>query len=468
MRILLNGEGEPIPPQALPDELPISDRPPLAFLFGATETFPVEEYRLLGYTNFEVVCVGGAGGRGGASLTQLAWSLDKVKQGVPQNIWDLVVEQVSRDDYLEQSAMYNFYRDRYIKYSTGVPGYSDPSNNYFWAADATPPVRDKVYTDGSGHDSARRTDIVNSYAVKGTPLPSGWSGRAIDAVNSTNPTHQLTFTTLKNVKLTGTPTEIGGAGGGGGLHKVGGLLADLPDNVVVVVGGEGVDAEAGQTLQNGVITPALTDPQFATVGSPYYHYDLDQTPPLSADQRRIYEISNILTDYTVTYPDPHPSFPNPQKGGDGGSSSFGDMCKASGGEGGDPAYGWPGGVKTFLGFGGDGGAGNSLVPGGGGAGSSTSGAPGSDGTWDGTIGKGGGGGLSGRAGPVRASSPGGRGSYSFADPSRYGPRQAKSGIVPGGGGGALVIPGPPAQYYGSDALGSSPKGAVYLRITKVD
>jgi hypothetical protein len=452
-RIRLSGEGLPIPVSALPDPNLDSNFPPQAFLFTESGAFDKTDYENLGYTHYEVICIGAAGGSGGAELNQLLYDLDSVKQAVPQNIWDLVLERVSLEDYIEQSLLYNFYRP----------------NGEWWAQDATPPVLNKYYTYGSGQDTNRRQSIVNSAQIRGVTLPSNWSGRAIDAENAVNPSHQLTFKTIKNVRLGGVLGLLGGAGGGGGRHVAAGLLADLDTLTAVVVGQEGADAVPGHTLQEGVMTPALTDPQFANAGGPYYHYDLDPPPPLgpySANQRRIYEINNILTDYTVTYPLPHPSFSNPQKGGDGGGSSFGDdICQASGGEGGDPSYHWPGGVKTFLGLGGDGGSGGRIDPGGGAAGSTASGVPGSDGTWDGVVGKGGGGGLSGKSSaPTRSASHGGRGSYSFADPSVYGPRQQKSGLVPGGGGGALLTPG---EYYGSDAPNSHPNGAVYLRLTKI-
>jgi len=95
-----------------------------------------------------------------------------------------------------------------------------------------------------------------------------------------------------------------------------------------------------------------------------------------------------------------------------------------------------------------------------------SGANGADGTWDSEIGQGGGGGLSGKTvAPIRQAGNGGRGSYSFADTSVYGPRQGKSGSIPGGGGGAKLNS---LTHYGSKASQAIPDGVVFIRLTKID
>ena len=487
MRVYLNGEGDPIPIQALPDSLPVSDRPPLAFMLDGSEPFPVEEYRLLGYTNFEVICIGAAGGRGGDSKGQVLFDVEKTTMSVPQNIWDLVLERAMLEDYIQQNLDYNSSYNNNPNWYTQT-AYEHQQYGRWPTGFMPPPVLDRVYTGGDtewhgaypynlpdDHTAPRWGDIVQEFQVQGldpfTKIPGfneHWDFTYKQMFEWLHPTHQRTFTVIKNVRLGGGVGALGGAGGGGGRHVVGGLLADLPAVVPVVVGQVGADAEPGQVIQEGLIAPELTDPKFSAVDWPWFRWLAPDY--YSTAQKRVYEINNLLIDYTVTYPEPHPSFPNPQAGGDGGASSFGDICKASGGKGGIPSFGWPGGVKTFLGYGGAGGLGNRLASGGGGAGSTASGIPGADGPWDLAtgIGGGGGGGLSGSSSPLRAASNGGRGSYSFADPTKYGPRQQKSGLFGGGGGGALLIPGTPAQYYGSRALGSNPNGAVYLRLTKVD
>lgn len=484
MRVFLHGEGDPIPIQALPDELPISDRPPLTFLFDASQEFPVADYVALEYTNFEVICIGASGGRGGGALNQLTYDLETVTMGVPQWVWDLHLERAMLNDWFEQRLMGLdlYYNDpNFYNPSGWPPGYVraygiNPTGRMFT------PELDRWYPSSSTYSGSfpymltddtryfRYLEILTELQVTGSNIaglqaayPAGFTYKQV--VEFLNPTHQMTFKTLKNVRVVGTPTELGGAGGGGGRHVVGGLLAELPDSIAVVVGQAGADAEHKQGLQEGLLTPALTDPQFFSV---YPHYN-ETSPSDIAERRRINVINNIITAFTVTYPEPHLSFPNPLKGQDGGASSFGDIAQASGGVGGEKSIGWPGGARTLLGYGAEGGSGGRTAAGGGGAGSTASGIPGADGSWDGAIGKGGGGGLSGKAAsPIRAASTGGRGSYSFADPSVYGPRQGKSGLVPGGGGGALLLPGPPPQYYGSDAVASNPNGVVYLRLTKVD
>lgn len=66
-RIELNGEGLPIPTEALPDGLVEGGLTPLTFTFDEDGSFDKTEWVALGFTIFEVMCVGGAGGRGGNS-----------------------------------------------------------------------------------------------------------------------------------------------------------------------------------------------------------------------------------------------------------------------------------------------------------------------------------------------------------------------------------------------------------------
>lgn len=208
-----------------------------------------------------------------------------------------------------------------------------------------------------------------------------------------------------NTGNTGTLIRsFGGAGGGGGLHRVRGLLAALPGSCPVVVG---VGGAAG--------VDHVSDP-------------------------------NQTTD-----------------GGDGGSSSFnGDTCRASGGKGGKRVQSNSLTVTTQA-SGGQGGVGDRILAGGGALGGSAgtpsatgpgvAGTPGAYGSWDGTIGQGGGGGAGGVGTysgiTANAATIGGHGSWDPGDTSVYGPgtspgsdigASGAASIKPGGAGGAKATP----------------------------
>lgn len=225
--------------------------------------------------------------------------------------------------------------------------------------------------------------------------------------------------------------SYGGAGGGGGFHRVRGLLSALPDTCPIVVG-------AGGALG----TEHASNPA------------------------------------------------NTTDGGDGGYSSFNDTtCRASGGKGGKRVQ--TNSLTTgTLANGGDGGVGNRIIAGGGGTGGiagvptatgpGTPGTAGVDGTFFSNVGKGGGGGAGGvgKYGSVtcNAATAGGRGSYNPGDTSVYGPgdnpdNDAASGaasIIPGGASGAKASPlnGLPTIYgqsKGSRAVGVP--GVVIIRLS---
>jgi len=232
--------------------------------------------------------------------------------------------------------------------------------------------------------------------------------------------------------------NYGGAGGGGGFHRVRGLLSALPTTVPVVVG-------AGGSLG----TEHASNPASTT------------------------------------------------DGGDGGASSFNDpTCRASGGKGGKRAQSNSLTV-TNQANGGDGGLGNRTAAGGGAAGGSAgtpsstgpgvAGSAGTDGTifYDllyQTIGQGGGGGAGGvgkygsGGTTCNAATSGGRGSYNPGDTLVYGPggspsNDAASGsqnVVPGGASGAKAAPlnGLPyvfGQSKSARAVGDP--GTVIIRLT---
>lgn len=265
---------------------------------------------------------------------------------------------------------------------------------------------------------------------------------------------------------------FGGAGGGGGAHRVKGRLALLPTNVPIVVGQPGADGA----------------PQ--DVHSPFHDWRTGNS---------------------------YPPAPLPNSGGDGGASSFGGtICRASGGKGANGLTGGPGGK------------GNTDVAGGGpapaysGSVNTTPGDPGgivpghlNPGAWDGKIGSGGAGGngtsMRGFAGEYGSGGTnildavrGADGAYSSADPSISGkgapgvgfgfdftrvvpefiyPTDGQNpyasgynilipahydvgGANPGAGGGATAFPltGSLTQY-GSKAGGLDGKGAVIIRLT---
>lgn len=227
--------------------------------------------------------------------------------------------------------------------------------------------------------------------------------------------------------------SYGGAGGGGGVHRVLGLLSGLPTNCPVVVG-------AGGALGTE------------------HSFDPSQTT----------------------------------HGGDGGYSSFnGTTCRASGGVGGKRVFS-NSLTATTSANGGDGGLGNRTAVGGGGAGGvagtptaggpGTSGTNGLDGSWNGAIGSGGGGGAGGvgkyGAGGTtcNAATNGGRGAYNTNDLSAYAPGDTPDpdpgsgslNVIPGAAGGAKasVVNGLP-YIYGSSKGRRTPSdpGIVIVRLT---
>lgn len=279
----------------------------------------------------------------------------------------------------------------------------------------------------------------------------------------------------------------GGAGGGGGLHRVSGMLATLPDSVDVSIGVAGTDGQNG----SGEIWDWDSDPEHL----PY---------PMLPDRDESGTIIEPLHLHS------NPTWVEPEAGEDGEASSFGTICKASGGIGGGPVVpadnDWSSWYLNFSelrpGYGGDGGIGNQLLAGGGGSGGVPASPPflpapipAEDGSWNGSIGKGGGGGYGGIFLAVVGTPPpvvygaidagnGGRGSYSFRDTSVFGPRErdhaftdiipligdpgsAGHRTVPGSGGGARLNP-LNQQHRGSKTPGANPNGGVFIRIFDIE
>jgi hypothetical protein len=237
------------------------------------------------------------------------------------------------------------------------------------------------------------------------------------------------------IDTNGTGTLVrnyGGEGGGGGFHRVRGLMSALPSICEIIVG------EAGD--------PGVDD---------------DDNPLSTTD------------------------------GEDGGYSSFNDpTCRASGGKGGKHVMSNSTSVSTDA-DGGEGGLGNRIAAGGGAPGGlagtptppgpGTPGTPGTDGEYNTVIyniGEGGGGGAGGvgkyGVPPItcNAATAGGRGSYNPGDTSVYGPGgipgddpETDSGaedIVPGKAGGAKASPlNRLPHVYGN----SGSHGVVIVRLT---
>lgn len=436
MRAWLKGLGPPIPLEALPDSL--ASGLPQYYIFQDGETFVKADAIEEGYTHFEVWCFGAAGGEGGGLSNSIGFDETNVYRTMTNEEWNYHLEYLRVMDYFTAGQVWDHQ----------YAGWSHPSqpNKFLW--------------------TVVEMEIAN------------------------NPTRQLKITTFTGAHWIKDHPSIywarddyidfwGGAGGGGGLHVISGPLVDIPDEVLVRVGNAGVNSEPGHSMLNGVWTPIPEEITRRRVEDPNWIY---YNPDYVAVSRRERELSNYFSDLQYFYPEPRTSFNLAQPGGDGGSSSFGDICLASGGKGGGPAITWPGGVKTATSYGGAGGIGDELVAGGGASGSTSFSSMGQDGTWNGVIGKGGGGGTGGgEFSGTKFATDGGRGSYSFADTSVYGHRQLKSadglngrktGLMyrGGGGGGArtsFILPGKVTRF-GSHAVGYSPKGGVIIRVYKVD
>jgi hypothetical protein len=433
---------------------------PVVLLLEDGDVFTPEDYMSLGYTNFEAWCVGGAGGRGGDATDVITWRVSILEEIMPDDIWAYVIAKANYDASRSNVSSYG--------------GVSNPGT-------PEPPVGVIYWTVGSG-------GYINWQL---TPEGLEWLY---------NPTHKAKIINWLEPIAQPGGKYIGGGGGGGGLHVVKGLLSDLPASVVAAVGQEGAAGAAGQAFQ---ATP------------------MDLFPTWNSNV----DVGDVARwNYLNRFPNGRPLMDGPAEGSPGGASSFGDICKASGGMGGKPAIQWVGSSLRQYAHGGQGGIGGSDVPGGGADGATTSTAMGKDGSWNGTIGAGGGGGRGGiksaivRTFPTTAVSDipataGGRGSLNFGDTSVYGARGPlgtyfasilnyarmtlwgndwgppwgwpfangmsayigellsiddaliKSTINPGSGGGARI---PGNRKYGSRSQGYIHDGAVLLRLSKID
>jgi hypothetical protein len=351
--IEFGGHADPMPDIAIPDPHLSESLPTQVLELVDGVPFEKVNWAALGYTHYEVWCVGAAGGLGGGIFEDVSWPAAYTQETAPDDIWAAHLNQLAIWD-TQLTPAKAFYSDYYgtvfssvpLSFPKGYLRYAGPENGYpsGYAYDLTHYQWEEYY----------------------------------------NPRHLMSVITYHEPFFTQSPNAFGGAGGGGGLHVVSGELADLPDSVEVVVGRAGADAAAGQIKAEGLWVP--TPPQ-----------------PPSTDP---------AIQWAYRYPETIPSFAPPQAGEDGGASSFGDVCQASGGKGGHPAVVWVDGVLLVDGEGGEGGVGGQTTPGGGAAGGLPEEVPfnaelkrsGQDGTWDGTVGQGGGGGRAGTY--VNTSHPG--------------------------------------------------------------
>lgn len=338
MRLELGGYEGRIPNIALPDPNLSADLPIQSLVLVDNTPFEKADWVALGYTHYEVWCVGAAGGMGGEAGAGYIHSMNTPEQvRMPDWMWEGEIQEQANQWISQGQTVFPVY-----EFST-VPGHTgEVVVRYITAYEAATQQAERYNPD--------HLTTVNHFH---DPF----------VISAENPT-------------------VGGGGGGGGLHVMGGALSDLPDFVPVTVGVAGDDALPGQVRSSDPYDPFaatlsnLTVASFGTAGQ--FGYDryvyTNQYPPVE--------------ERTLLLP--------PQSGEDGGYSAFGDICMASGGKGGGPALVWVDGNRFFAAHGGEGGSGGRIEAGGGALGS-TSSLSGKDGTWDGEIGTGGGGGRGGMA-----------------------------------------------------------------------
>lgn len=333
-RLELGGHEGAIPNIALPDPNLSADLPVQSLVLVDGVPFEKADWVSLGYTHYEVWCVGAAGGQGAEGgdpsiKTLSTWEFVPMPDWIWENQIQTQINQWAREG------------------KTVFPNYE--------------------FSTEPGHTG----EVVVTYD---TPREA-----AIKWLAKLNPAHTVGINHHHDafvVPYSAAPI-VGGGGGGGGLHVMSGILADLPDSIPIVVGQVGVDAPAAQMWSANLYDPFFKDSTISLQTGNDIYYFTNTWPPVGDPQR--------------------PMLPPGRPGGDGGASAFGDICMASGGKGGGPAIVWANGQRMFAAHGGEGGVGGRLEAGGGAVGSVSANISGKDGTWDGTIGQGGGGGRGGMA-----------------------------------------------------------------------
>lgn len=328
----LGGYEGPIPSIALPDPKLSAEMPIQSLVLADGATFEKADWVDLGYTHYEVWCVGAAGGQGAST----------------GEIHDLnTQEQVPMPDWMWEDEVMFWVNNWAGQGITSFPVYE--------------------FSTVPGHTG----EVVVRYISAHEQATLDLEHFNPDHLTSVNHHHDP-FVVETN------PAVLGGGGGGGGLHIVSGELADLPDSVSVTVGSEGTQAPPAQ-----IESPEPYDP-YVQSDTPQGYY---LSNPHEWEKFQFWHKFPAVEDRTLLLPG--------ESGGDGGYSAFGDICLASGGKGGGPAIVWVNNVRMFASHGGQGGSGGRIEAGGGAEGSTSNNLSGKDGTWDGTIGTGGGGGRGG-------------------------------------------------------------------------
>ena len=198
-RLELGGKGDPIPLIALPDPNLDDNLTPQVFALEDGVPFVKTDWVGLGYTHYEVWCIGAAGGRGGGISNQAIFLTAHHRPVMTSGEWS---------NYL---ALMHYYNDPlgvvYTKWDPNIPGEVVISMEEWYQLNI--PNHDPWY--------------VNTFR---SPFLSEDTG------------------------------AIGGAGGGGGIHVMSGELATLPEACDVEVGVAGAETiPPGQTFVNGAWTP---------------------------------------------------------------------------------------------------------------------------------------------------------------------------------------------------------------------
>jgi hypothetical protein len=438
MRIGLDGHGDPISTDPFASLAAARDNTWVNFLSDG-EVFDPAPHIEAGRTQFEVTVIGASGGFGGGFGSRASFYYTQRRTRLPDARWTDFVLYVTK--YFERLHGPDWWDDTVIHGSLISQYGLQPG-----VASFHPTIAQFLAARYSNHALLRRVATTDVTLVQ--------DGR-----------------------------YWGGAPGGGGMQIVIGDLADLPeDGVPIVVGVAGANGALGQdrvhglwtpdpTATNGSIDPAPNWTGFlngAWGGDDFMNvadavntdYRIPGWP--NSDWPAALAAYNNLVAWATSLPTSGiSSFDNPQAGGDGGHSAFGDIAVASGGEGGAAAKVWGGSSFSVDGSGGDGGAGDSDVAGGGGAGGGgtpTAPTPGADGHYADGIGAGGGGGHTGDS-TSHNGSYGGIGSLEAG--SKRGPGGQANGVIPGAGGGAVVD----GYTRGSRIRELTLDGAVFIRVT---
>lgn len=428
MRFVLNGEGLVIPLEALPIPSEDGDLPPQTLLLP-TGDFLKQDYVGLGYTHFEVWCIGAVGGAGGSYLESSAFYTHGSKNyggggggGGLHHVAGLLADLPDATPVVVgQAGIDGVNNLGPVKWSLisdyGGPTFPD-QKLIVLDSGARPFIQNGVtYINADGSYVAPYTKID----VLGNPVASNYQ---VDAWGDSTPTPAGAI--IPNFSHIVKPNPLFVAtqdGADGGYSKFG--------DVAKASGGKG--GKRAPIFSRGVFVGLLDERGFALPRGP--------------------EDGGL---YTTAWQG------EGRAGGDGGRGGIGGSLVAGGGGAGGSS------IFNFRDIG-QSGAGEYE--------GSTS-VPPEDGTWDGDIGEGGGGGRGGgfypaqfnnsgfQTAPSRSENAqsGGQGSFNYGDTSKYGPRQNAVGVIPGAGGGAKFNA---LQMYGGRAVGANPNGAVLLRVVKL-